>query len=203
MREGLHRMESLTNELLELLNKKNEGAFEVLFNIYYPRLVYFAKEYVPSEDAMGLVQEAFVSFWEKNPSIISEPQLQSYLYTSVKNNCLMFLRREKIKKKYADEAKLTIQNQVYRSALEQLDTSVIAFQEIEEIIEKTLADLPQRCREVFKLSRFEGKKNPEIAEELDISIKAVEANITRAIKVFRTSLKDYLPLVAYLLMLSR
>lgn len=196
-------MESLTNELLELLNKKNEGAFEVLFNIYYPRLVYFAKEYVPSEDAMGLVQEAFVSFWEKNPSIISEPQLQSYLYTSVKNNCLMFLRREKIKKKYADEAKLTIQNQVYRSALEQLDTSVIAFQEIEEIIEKTLADLPQRCREVFKLSRFEGKKNPEIAEELDISIKAVEANITRAIKVFRTSLKDYLPLVAYLLMLSR
>lgn len=199
----MYRMESLTNELLELLNKKNEGAFEVLFNIYYPRLVYFAKEYVPSEEAMGLVQEAFVSFWEKNPPIISEPQLQSYLYTSVKNNCLMFLRHEQIKKKYADQAAIKFQNQIYSSALEQLDTSVIAFQEIEKIIEKTLADLPPRCREVFMLSRFEGKRNQEIADELDITIKAVEANVTRAIKVFKTTLKDYLPLVAYLLILNQ
>ena len=196
-------MEPLTNELIELLNKKNEGAFEVLFNIYYPRLVYFAKEYVPPEDAMGLVQEAFVSFWEKNPSIISEPQLQSYLYTSVKNNCLMHLRHEKIKKKFVDDAIMSFQNQVYCSALEQLDTSVIAFQEIEEIIEKTLADLPPRCREVFTLSRFEGKKNQEIAIELNITVKAVEANVTRAIKVFKTALKDYLPLVAYLLIVGR
>ncbi len=196
-------MDSLTNELLELLNKKNEGAFEVLFNIYYPRLVSFAKEYVPSEEAMGLVQEAFVSFWEKNPSIISEPQLQSFLYTSVKNNCLMHLRHEKVKKKYAEETKLITHNQIYSSALEQLNTSVVAFQEIEDIIEKTLAELPPRCREVFTLSRFEGKKNQKIAEELNITVKAVEANVTRAIKVFKSALKDYLPLVIYLITLNR
>lgn len=192
-------MDSLTNELIELLNKKQEAAFEVVFSLYYPRLVYFAKEYVSHEDAKGLVQEAFISYWEKNPTVLSESQLQSYLYTSVKNNCLMRLRHEKVKKRFANEAEHKSQNQIYSSALEQLDTSVLAFQEIEAIIEKTLADLPPRCRDIFTFSRFEGKKNQEVAEELNISVKAVEAQITRAIKVFKVALKDYLPLMIYIL----
>lgn len=194
-------MDSLTIELIELLNKKQEAAFEVVFSLYYPRLVYFAKEYVSHENAKGLVQEAFISFWEKNPTVRSEPQLQSYLYTSVKNNCLIHLRHEKVKKRFDDDAALKMQNQVYFSALEQLDTSVIAFQEIESIIEKTLNGLPERCRDIFILSRFEGKKNQEVAEELNISVKAVEAQITKALKIFRTALKDYLPLVTYLLLI--
>jgi RNA polymerase sigma-70 factor, ECF subfamily len=152
-------MDSLTNELIELLNKKQEAAFEVAFRLYYPRLVYFAKEYVSHENAKGLVQEAFVSFWEKNPTVISELQLQSYLYTSVKNNCLIHLRHEKVKKRFDDDAALKMQNQIYFSALEQLDTSVIAFKEIESIVEKTLNGLPKRCRDIFILSRFEGKYN--------------------------------------------
>ena len=195
-------MDSLTNELIQLLNKKQEAAFEVVFSLYYPRLVYFAKEYVPHEDAKGLVQEAFISFWKKNPTIMSEAQLQSYLYTSVKNNCLMHLRHEKVKKRFEENTKVKMQNQVYFSALEQLDTSVISFQEIETIIEKTLADLPARCRDVFILSRFEGKKNQEVADDLNISVKAVEAQITKALKVLRVDLKDFLPLVAYLLINS-
>jgi len=193
-------MDSLTNELIELLNKKQEAAFEVVFSLYYPRLVYFAKEYVPHEDAKGLVQEAFISFWEKNPTVMSESQLQSYLYTSVKNNCLIRLRHEKVKKRFDDDAVLKMQNQVYFSALEQLDTSVIAFHEIETIIEKTMAGLPPRCRDIFILSHFEGKKNREVAEEFNISVKAVEAQITKALKVFRVALKDFLPLVTYLLL---
>lgn len=192
-------MDSLTNELSELLNKKQEAAFEVVFSLYYPRLVYFAKEYVPHEDAEGLVQDAFISFWEKNPSIANKFQLQSYLYTSVKNNCLMHLRHQKVKKRFDEIAALEIQNLVHFSALEQLDTSTVSFQEIESIIEKTMANLPPRCRDVFMLSRFEGKKNKEVAEELDISVKAVEAQISKALKVLRVALKDFLPLVAYLL----
>ncbi len=191
-------MDSLTNEIIELLNEKQEAAFEVVFSLYYPRLVYFAQEYVSYEDAKSLVQEAFIAFWEKNPKVMSQFQLQSYLYTSVKNNCLMHLRHEKVKKRFDDDAALKVQNQVYLSALEQLDTSVISFQEIETIIEKTLSGLPPRCRDVFVLSRFEGKKNHEVAEELNISEKAVEAQITKALKVFRVALKDFLPLVGFL-----
>jgi len=196
-------LDLLTNELIELLNKKQEAAFEVVFSLYYPRLVYFAKEYVSHEDAKGLVQEAFISYWEKNPTVRSESQLQGYLYTSVKNNCLMCLRHEKVKKRFANEAELKSQSQIYSSALKQLDTSVIAFQEIEAIIEKTLADLSPRCRDIFTLSRFEGKKNQEVAEDLNISVKAVEAQITRAIKVFKVALKDYLPLITYIVVANQ
>jgi RNA polymerase sigma-70 factor, ECF subfamily len=192
-------MNFLSNEIINLLNQKQEAAFEVMFNLYYPRLVWFAKEYVPYQDAKSLVQDAFITFWEKNPSVSNESQLQSYIYTLVKNNCLMFLRHEKIKKGFADETEMKMQNQVYQSALEQLDTSEMAFQEIETIIEKTLAALPPRCREVFVLSRLEGKKNHVVAEELNISVKAVEAQITKALKVFKGALKDFLPLMAWML----
>jgi RNA polymerase sigma-70 factor (ECF subfamily) len=192
-------MDSLSNKIIELLNKKQEAAFEIVFNLYYPRLVSFAKEYVSYEEARNLVQDAFVSFWEKNPIVLNEPQLQSFLYTTVKNNCLMRLRHEKVKKQFADKSKEKIQNQIYLFALEQMDTSVLTFQEIETVIEETIADLPPRCREIFILSRFEGRKNHEIAEKLEISVKAVEAQITKALKVLKIALKDFLPLIAYLL----
>jgi RNA polymerase sigma-70 factor (ECF subfamily) len=192
-------MNSLSNDIIDLLNKKQEAAFEVIFKLYYPRLVSFAEEYVSFEVARNLVQDAFLSFWEKNPHFINESQLQSYLYTIVKNSCISRLRHQKVKKKFAEESERKIQKQIYISALENIDTSVTTFQEIETIIEKTLADLPSRCREIFILSRFEGKKNHEVANELNISQKAVEAQITKALKIFRVALRDFLPLVAYLI----
>ncbi|WP_319501437.1 RNA polymerase sigma-70 factor [uncultured Draconibacterium sp.] len=193
-------MKALTNEILQLLNNSQEAAFEVVFKLYYPRLVYFAKEFVPDGEAKNLVQDAFISMWDKKPQFLNESQLQSYLYTNVKNNCLMFLRHEKVKKKYKSEAAFQRQNQIYTEALKGLDTSTVTFQEIETIIEKTLSELPDRCREVFILSRMEGKKNKEVAEALDISVKTVEAQITKALKTLRVSLKDYLPLVVWLLL---
>ena len=190
---------TLSGEVIQLLNQKQKAAFKVVFSVYYPRLVGFAKTYVSYEDARNLVQDAFCSFWQKKPEVLSEYQLQSYLYSSVKNNCLMHLRREKVKKSYSEDRKIRLQQDLDVVALEKLDTSSLAFQEIEQIIEKTLNELPPRCREVFALSRMEGKKNQEVADELDISLKAVEAQITKALKALKVSLKDYLPLVAFIL----
>ena len=189
----------LPTEIIDMLNKRQEAAFEIIFKLYYPRLVYFAKEYVSYHDAKSLVQDAFVTLWEKNPDVQNESQLQSYLYTSVKNNCLMNLRHEKVRKNYIDKRKATLQNHIYLDALEKVDTSVMAFQEIESLIEKTLSDLSPRCREIFILSRIDGKKNKEIAGKLNISVKAVEAQITKALKVFRITLQDYLPLIAFII----
>jgi RNA polymerase sigma-70 factor, ECF subfamily len=110
-------MKILSNEVIALLNKKQEAAFEVAFNLYYPRLVYFAKEYISDEDAKNAVQDAFITFWEKKPQLLSEYQLQSYLYTTVKNNCLMLLRHEKVKKNYEANKQIKIQNLLYTSAL--------------------------------------------------------------------------------------
>jgi RNA polymerase sigma-70 factor (ECF subfamily) len=192
-------MKVLSNDIILLLNKKNEAAFEVVFNTFYPRLVAFAKQYVVEDDALNLVQDAFIALLDKTPFFPDENQLQSYLYTNVKNNCLMFLRHEKVKKKYFD-AKIATENQVCLNvqALERIDTSSIAFAEMEHLVNSALDNLPPRCREVFVLSRFERKKNAEVASMLNISEKAVEAQITKALKFFRVVLKDYLSLLIFL-----
>ena len=83
-------------------------------------------------------------------------------------------------------------------ALTSLDTSELTFTEIERIIEETLAGLSPQCRKIFEMSRFSDKRNKEIAEELNISVKAVEGQITKALKIFRITLKEYLPLIAWL-----
>ncbi len=195
-------MGSLSLEIVQLFNKRLESAFEVVFNLYYPRLVYFAKEYVPYDDARDLVQDAFVNIWNKKNEFFSEAQLQSYLYTEVKNSCLMYLRHEKVKRKYKEQFISNHERTFNQKALEQLDTSVFSFHEIESIIERTLNELPARCREIIQMSRFEGKKNQEIADELQITVKAVEAQITKAIKIFKIALKDYLPLVGLFFILD-
>lgn len=192
-------MSTLSKDIIDRLNKKDEFAFDVMFRLYYPRLVYFAREYVSYEIARGAVQESFITFWEKNPVVLNEYQLRSYLYTLVKNYCLMHLRHQKIKNNFINKTNEEhLQNQIYQTVLEQLDTSEITFKEMELIIEKTLDSLSPRCREIFALSRNEGKKNREIATDLNISVKTVEAQITNALKIFRVALKDFLPLLAFL-----
>lgn len=192
-------MSSLSKITIDLLNKNSESAFDIMFRLYYPRLVYFAREYVPYEVARGLAQEVFVVFLKKRPTFDNEYQLRGYLYTLTKNNCLMYLRRQKVKDEYANNITgQNIQNEVYQSALEQLDTSEVTFKEMESIIAKTIETLPPRCREVFILSRYDGKKNREIADDLSISIKAVEAHMTSALEVFRVALKDFLPFLTFL-----
>ena len=111
----------------------------------------------------------------------------------------MRLRHEKVKQKHIERSTFYQQSQIYQSALEQLDTSEVTFKEMETIIKNTLDSLPPRCREVFVLSRYEGKKNREIADHCEISIKAVEAQITNALNIFRLSLKDFLPFLALML----
>lgn len=193
-------MKAEYNEIMSLLSKKNTAAFEVVFHMYYSRLVHFANEYLSLEDSKNMVQDAFLTLWSKEQNFESELQLQAYLYTCVKNNCLMFLRHEEVKKSFGTNEKHRKQNHIHQMALVQLDTSAFTFQEMEKIIEDTLLELPPRCREIFVLSRWEGKKNKEIADELNISVKAVEAQITNALKKFRIRLKDFLPLITYLIL---
>ena len=195
-------MDSLSNDELVLLNKKQEAAFDVVFRLFFPRLVYFAREYVSYDDAKNAAQDAFVALWKSKTDFSNEAQLQSYLYTSVKNNCLLLLRHEKVKGTFAKETNEK-KKQLYISALNQLDTSEVTFFEIESLITKTLSELPPRCKAIFELSRFDGKRNSEIAESLDISVKSVEAQITKALKIFKNALKDYLPLVAYIMIVNR
>lgn len=194
----------MTNNELYLFEKLREGdeiAFKVIFNKYYSRLYYFILEFISFNDiAENIVQDTFFTLWNKRNELKDNSNLNAYLFTVAKNNCLDKLRDQRYRQKLftanaLDQNELEMNMEV----LNTLDSSEYTFEEIKLIIERTLEELPPQCKRVFILSRFEERKNREIAEELNISVKVVEKHISKGLKRFKESLKDYLPFVAYLL----
>ncbi len=111
--------------------------------------------------------------------------IKSYLYRAIRNNSLKYLEHVKVVKKYEQNFIETNSNDAG------LDSNELELKELNDIIETTLNDLPERCSQIFKLSRFEGLKYNEIAEKLSISVKTVEANMGKALQLFRKNLKQY------------
>ena len=187
--------------LLEKLKNDDEIAFKVIYNKYFPRLYYYVLEFIHLNDiAENVVQDTFFTLWTKRNKLKENSNLSAYLFTVTKNNCLYRLRDQRYRQKLfnsslinQDELELNLE------VLSSLDTSSFTLTEIERIIEQTLNELPPQNRKVFMLSRFQDRKNKEIAEELNISVKVVEKHITKSLKIFRATLKDYLPFVDYLL----
>lgn len=186
--------------LFKKLKSGDEVAFKVIYNTYVPRLYYFILEYVHLNDiAENIVQNTLMTLWNKKEELTDDTNLGAYLFTVAKNDCLYKLRDQRYKQKLFeswdfDRSELSAN----LDALATLNTSSFAFAEIEQIIEETLRQLPPQCRNVFYMSRFDEKRNKEIAEELGISVKAVEGHLTKALKLFRITLKDYLPIMAFL-----
>ncbi len=187
-------------QLFDLLKNGDETSFKVVYNFFYPRLFYFVLEYVPYKDmAEDIVHDTFLSLWRKRLQLKADTNLNAWLYTVARNNSLKKIRDEKYRNKIFREGQCTaFELELNASALSKLDTSDLSFSEIKRIIRATLEVLPSQCRIVFELSRFDNKKNRDISEELGISVKTVEGHLTKAIKIFRIALKDYLPLVAFL-----
>ena len=187
-------------ELLRKLKMDDEVAFKVIFNKYYPRLYYFIFEFVRLKDlAENIVQDTFFTLWNKRHELTDNTNFGAYLFTVAKSNCLYRLRDQKYRKQlFIEDSADSAELETNLNVLSSIDSSTYTFDEIERIIQETLDELPPQCKRVFILSRFEEKKNREIAEELDISVKVVEKHISKGLKVFKTALKDYLPLVSYL-----
>jgi RNA polymerase sigma-70 factor (ECF subfamily) len=183
--------------LLERLKADDESAFKAIYKKYVSWLYYFVYGYIPYHDIVeNIIQDTFLVLWEKRSKLEEKTNFKAYLFTIAKNACLYKLRDERHKQKIFDATDISSPElNANLDALGALDTSIDTFREVDQIIEETLGQLPSQCRTVFYFSRFEAKKNREIAEELGISVKAVEGHISRALKSFRISLKDYLPLV--------
>ena len=182
-------------ETIAGLKAGDQIGFNLLFKEYYRRLHFFALQYVLHSDAAdNLVQDTYIALWKnrKNIKANQEAALLSWLYTVLKNNCCQYLRQKKARHEYSTEL-LQEQGELDIAGLELLDTSEQTLHEINTIVEGTLEKLTPQCRRVFEMSRFVGLKNKEIAYELSITEKAVERNMTRALKVFRISLREYLP----------
>ena len=187
------------SDLLNGLKNDDENTFKIIFKRYYSRLYYFIFEFIPYDDLVeNVIQDTFLTLWNKRYDLDDNTNFSAYLFTVARNNCLYRLRSEKYRRKlFVQGSADSMELELNASILSTVDTSVYAFREIERIIEKTLDQLPAQCKNVFLL-RINAKKNKEIADELNISVKVVEKHVTKGLKVFRKALKDYLPLIGYL-----
>jgi len=164
----------------------NIEGFETLFREHYSRLCAYAVRFVrDSIEAEEIVQDLFFKLWEKRNEIQINTSLKSYLFSAVHNRCLKYIEHQAVENKYRD---------YYLNHESELDldgSESATLSELQQAIDRTLNALPERCRKIFRLNRFEGLKYNEIARELSISVKTVEANMGKALKVLRKSLRDY------------
>ena len=187
---------SVDKHMLALLHKGDEVFYRTLFNQLQPALVKYAKEYVIDADlASNFVQEAFLKLWEKRLKLKEGLNLNAYLYKSVRNSCLNYRRHLKVKHKFADAVNETSLNY---EALKDKSAERLLEAEIMERLQLAVDKMTPKCRQVFTLSRFEGKTHREIAEELGITEKTVENQMGKALKVARAELKEFLPITMLL-----
>ncbi len=171
--------------LLALIKAGNTYAFEKLFNAHYVTLCVYARKIVGNmEEARNIVQDVFVSIYDKRDRLQISTSIKSYLYKAVHNACLNHLKQLKIHNHHHDHLKYQV------PLIDDQDTMVMA--ELEEKVWMTVQSLPEQCRKIFEMNRFEGKKNSEIAEILGVSIRTVETQISKALKVLRENLINYL-----------
>lgn len=174
----------------------DESAFEKVFKADYNRIVGFCQQFTGDKDqARSLAQEAFVKLWLNREKIETLNGIHSFLYTAAKTDCLNYIRHEKVIGKYQDKQLQLKEGELNREILESFDFDQLELLELEKVIIQSIKELPEKCRLVFELSRIEGKKNGEIAAQLNITVKSVEANMTRALKTLRLKLAEYLPLI--------
>lgn len=138
----------------------------------------YANTYVSDLDtAQDITQEVFVRLYEKRDELLIHTSLKAFLYTSVKNRCLDYLKSNKIRQKHKEA--IQKESSVFTEEEEIEQT------ELQEKIYKAIQSLPDQNQKIFILSRFEGKTNQEIAEELNISKRTVETHISNALKKIR------------------
>jgi len=184
----------LNNEqLIPLLLAGDESTFESVYKHFLRPLHVYAIAIMKDEDrAEGMVQNVFLKLWDKKERLSFSGSLQAYLYGAVYHECLNYLRHEKVKIKHQ-------QHVVYTMGNNGEENGNMELMDLREKLAVALNELPEKCRTIFQLSRFEELKYQEIADRLQISIKTVEAQMGKALKILRVKLVDFLPLIIWLI----
>lgn len=178
------------SDILLAIRQGNERVYETVFRKYYQTLCNYANGILKDmDDAEEVVQSIFLKLWEQRESTEINVSLKSYLYRAVHNTCLNRLKHLKIQDTYRQYVGKYLED-TFDSA-----TDVMNKNELENRISEALEKLPEQCRVIFKMSRFEELKYQEIADKLGLSIKTIENQIGKALKIMRTELSDYLPVI--------
>jgi RNA polymerase sigma-70 factor, ECF subfamily len=173
--------------MVAALRRGDESAFDDLFRAWYEPLVRYANKLTDNDldAAEDLVQQVFCKFWEQRAQLDIQFSVKAYLYRMVYHQGLSAIRAEKTRERYTQHQQRVMEN-ANESAPDQQGG------ELQKIYATALQKLPPQCRQVFELSRFESLKYREIADQLGISVKTVEAHMGKALRVLRFELSDYL-----------
>ena len=181
------------------LKKGNPEAFKEAFRVLYPRLKGYCSLFVSDDEAEDIIQECFITFWEKHEKINPEKRIESLLFVMARNRCLNHLKSKKLKTICIDTENVSVNKLQH---LYQLDLNEREEKGLEELLWETLEEavdkMPAGMKNVFVKSKLEGKKQADIAKELGISIKMVEKQIAKAKERIRDQLLRKYPLISVL-----
>ncbi len=176
--------------LIQQLKEGKEVAFHTLFKKYFSVLTLFSYKILKDEDAArDVVQSVFAKFYEQRESLDIRLSLKSFLYQSVKNKSLNELKSQQIKNRHHENIF------AHSSELDDDGDTFMEESELEMMIVQAVGQLPGQCRKIFEMSRMEGMTNSEIAEDLNLSKRTVETQISKALKSLRIHLEEFLPLL--------
>ncbi len=180
--------------ILDGIAEDDEIAFEGLFKSYFAELCLYATRFVADiENAEEIVQEIFFNIWSNRTKLNINISIKAYLYATVRNTCLNAIKHKKVENKYREY----FSRQLQYDELNEEDW--MKGDELHDRISNTIEKLPHERKKVFIMSRFENMKYREIAEQLNISVKTVENQMGKALKFLREELKDYLPILIFLI----
>ncbi len=179
------------NLIFRNIQKGDKTAFEVLFKRFYPRLYDFAFKVVRNKEiSEDIIQDIFIKLWERKEKI-KPVNIEGFIFKILKNQCITYLRSIRI----LENAKVSLHNlshieELYRIDFLRDEPYILIEKELQIEINRIIKNLPDRCKEVFILSRLDGLKNREIAQKLGINIKNVERHITKALIHFKTHFRE-------------
>lgn len=184
LRIGMSKESNTDQELIHRIRKGDKSAFRILFDKFYQLLLGVAITLLKDLDAAkDAVQDVFFQIWKKREQIQIQLSVSAYLKRAVRNQALNQIRRNKA---FADSAKMT--NEVAKEAnvLEIMEGN-----DLQEVLQKTIDSLPERCRLVFMMRRMQGMSHKDIAESLDISTKTIENQMTKALSILKKAVAAY------------
>lgn len=177
---------------IQLINADSSVVFEQVFKANFKNLHSYAMSIVKDESTgEEMVQNVFLKLWEKKEQIDIKQSIAAYLYKAVYYECLNYLKHTKVKAAYNAHAMRT-------GSEEGNPSDNAALKELQQQIDHALNDLPEQCRTIFQMSRYEELKYRMIADQLGISIKTVEGQMGKALRILRQKLADYLPILLIL-----
>jgi len=180
--------------IIRSLRQNDEKALKLIFKIYFNSLFHFASEFVINREiAREIVHDAVFRFWQHRSNLREDTHVKAYLLKIVRNLCLNYLAKVKNSNALLVSSEDVKQELALNyEVLSTQDWDQLLVREMEEILLQSISTLPEKCRKVFELSRYNQLSNLEIANQLSISVKTVEGHMTEALKTIRQKLSKYL-----------